>query len=235
MVLLDETGHFEEEEYITSHSGKSVHARQTEPHPHGVHLSPDENYLFVPDLGTDEVVMYVIEKDQLRKRMSKKVLPGDGPRHLVFHPNGKWVYLICEITNVVYVYLYSEENGLEEIQRISLLSKDMKNEYIAGEIAVTSNGKYLLAGTRTWGAAKEEQGFLTIFEIDKNGLLVLKKVVKSGGCHPRMFSITSDGSYVLMANQYSGDVISFRFSQETGEIKKSDKCAIPEATCVWCE
>ena len=235
MVLLDETGHFEEEEYITSHSGKSVHARQTEPHPHGVHLSPDEDYLFVPDLGTDEVVMYVIEKDQLRKRMSKKVLPGDGPRHLVFHPNGKWVYLICEITNVVYVYLYSEENGLEEIQRISLLSKDMKNEYIAGEIAVTSNGKYLLAGTRTWGAAKEKQGFLTIFEIDKNGLLVLKKVVESGGCHPRMFSITSDGSYVLIANQYSGDVISFRFSQETGEIKKSDKCAIPEATCVWCE
>lgn len=235
MVLLNEKGCFEEKMCNALHTGRSVHVRQTEPHPHGVHLSPDESYLLVPDLGTDEIVIYAIEENGIRKVRSKKVQAGDGPRHLVFHPNGKWIYLICEITNVVHVYSYAEGNVLEERQRISLLTEEMKGEYIAGEIAVVPNGKYLLTGTRSWGTRKSEQGLMIIFEIMKNGLLVLKKVENSGGCHPRMFCVTSDGAYVLMSNQYSGDIVSFQFDQEKGQIKKCDKYAIPEATCVWCE
>lgn len=232
-VFLEEEGKFSGRIQKIQHTGSSVAQRQESPHPHGVHVLAEPGLLLVPDLGTDEVKLYDISNARMELADVVRVRPGDGPRHAVSHPDGRKVYLICELQNVIYTYVWNK-GKLEERQRISLLPPDAQGEYIAGEIAVTADGSHLIASTRAWGSRKQAPGYLSVFRIEDSGCLRYTKSLESGGSHPRMFLVTKDDRYVLVANQYSDSLTVFRTEDRGENLTECASIAIPEITCVLC-
>ena len=100
--------------------------RQTGPHPHAILLDPADRFALVPDLGSDRILIYRFEAaaGTLRPHAPAFVSapPGSGPRHLRFHPNGRFVYVNTEIGNTVIAYAYDAERGtLTEVQVVSTL------------------------------------------------------------------------------------------------------------------
>lgn len=232
MVRIRKDGTFDGKPQGIFHKGHSIGPRQKSPHPHGVHVLPGQK-LVVPDLGTDEVWIYDIRTDVPEAEEILTVKPGDGPRHAVLHPDGRALYIICELENVIYTYI-QEQGRWKEKQRISLLEQGMAGEFIGGEIAVTPDGKWLFASTRTWGENQEEEGFLTVFKTKDDGCLKFVRMTGSCGSHPRMFTITDDGNYILAANQYTGNLVGLMLNHENAELKLCCSAEIPEITCVIC-
>ncbi len=204
------------------HEGKSVITdRQEKPHVHAVVLSPDNRYLLVPDLGADKVFQYNISTAG-EKIVTPAATPffevkaGGGPRHLTFHPNGRYAYLVLELEAAVMALDYS--NGrLSAKQTISMLSPDFKGRRLAADIHVSPDGKFLYATNR--GDANE----IIIYSIDGQGKLSLVKQESVLGKTPRNFAIDPSGNFVLVANQDSNDVIIFKRDVKTGTLTATGK------------
>src|SRR4051812_1893874 len=98
---------------VIQHEGSSVNKkRQDKPHVHQTIFSPDQGYLFTPDLGLDKISIYAFSSGASKPLSPAAtpfaaVGPGNGPRHLTFHPNGKFAYLIEEMSGSVGAYSYS--------------------------------------------------------------------------------------------------------------------------------
>src|SRR5690606_7572112 len=147
------------------HEGSSVNtSRQDKPHVHAVVLSPDGKYLMVPDLGTDKIHIYAIKTasdNPLEPVGAAPVTPGGGPRHLTFHPNGKYAYLIRELDAAVTVFDY-KDGKLKEKQSITLLDAGFQGSVGAADIHVSPDGKFL------YGSNRGEANEITIYSIGKD-------------------------------------------------------------------
>ena len=105
------------------HWGKGVNnQRQEAPHVHSTVLSPDNKYLFVQDLGIDKIIVYSFNENTgaIRPRDSVKLQDGSGPRHFTFHPNGRWAYVVQEMSGTVTAFEH-QIGGLKNTQTISAL------------------------------------------------------------------------------------------------------------------
>ena len=128
-------------------SGPNV-KRQESSHPHSVYLSPEERLAIVSDLGADRLYMLSIEQKSktVKFEFEWKATPGCGPRHIAFHPDGKWCYLLTELSSEIYVFTYEE--SWKNIQKISALPESFVGENLAADILVSKDGKYLYASNR---------------------------------------------------------------------------------------
>ena len=204
------------------HEGKSIVTdRQEKPHVHAVVLSPDNQYLLVPDLGTDKVFQYNVGITG-EKIVTPAATPffevkaGGGPRHLTFHPNGRYAYLVLELEAAVMALDYS--NGkLSGKQTISMLTPDFHGSRSGADIHVSPDGKFLYATNR--GDANE----IIVYSIDGQGKLSLVTNESVQGKTPRNFAIDPSGNFVLVANQNSNDVIIFKRDAKTGMLTATGK------------
>lgn len=220
-AVLNESGMITGVKCKKTYEGSSVHERQKSPHPHGVFMDIQEKQLFVPDLGTDQVFVYDADDEGLVEKDVLSVDGGDGPRHLVFHSFGTWLYLVCEIGNTVYQFERDSGGRYRKKQRIPLFPEGNGGESIAAAITITSDGRYLLVSNRSWGKAQMEEGSISSFSINQvNGNLERNGRFSSGGVHPRMISLTADDQYLLVANQYSGEIVVYKFDAQTGKLKE---------------
>jgi 6-phosphogluconolactonase len=142
-----------------------------------------------------------------------KVDPGAGPRHVAFHPNGRFAYSANELHSTITGFSYDAKNGaLQPQQTISTLPKAFSGTNDAAEIHVHPNGKLLFASNRGHNS-------IAVFSIDKQtGRLNLVDNFSTEGKTPRNFEIDPDGSRLLVANQDSGNVVVFRMNLQTGEL-----------------
>ncbi len=187
--------------------------RQSEPHLHCVRFSPDESFLFAMDLGTDKIYKFKVNKNQdeflsVGDPAYYKVKSGSGPRHLTFHPNNKYAYLITELSGDVIAFEFNSENGnLEEIQTIK---SDTLNARGSADIHVTPDGKFLYASNRLEGDG------LAIFSIDQSNGTLKRIGYQETGDHPRNFVITNNGEFLLVANRDTDNVQIFKIDKPTG-------------------
>lgn len=186
--------------------------RQSQPHLHCVQFSPDYKYLFASDLGTDKIHKMDLNKTNNEDKFLSLATPpffstgsGSGPRHLEFHPNGKYAYLITELSGEVLVYDY-ENGGLHEKQRIVADSLQAKG---SADIHITPNGKFLYASNRVQGDG------IAMFSIAQDGTLT-KIGYQETGIHPRNFAITPNGKLLLVACRDSNVIQVFSIDQNTG-------------------
>jgi len=127
---------------LKQHAGSSVNPkRQRGPHAHAVVLSPDNRFVFVPDLGLDEIVSYKIDPSGATLTATDppfvKVTPGLGPRHFAFHPNDKFAYGLNEMGSSVSAFSYDARSGrLNALETISTLPEGFTGENNSAEIAV---------------------------------------------------------------------------------------------------
>jgi 6-phosphogluconolactonase len=201
------------------HSGSSVNpARQTGPHAHAVVLSPDNRFLFVPDLGTDQVKIYRIDVQKgtfaPNDPASAEVKAGYGPRHFAFGHGAKYAYALCEMGSSVAVFSYDPAKGsLTPVQTISNLPDDFKGEDNSAEIEVDRSGRFLYASNRG-------NDSITVYAIDPaKGTLTKVEVVPTQGKTPRNFSLDPTGKYLIAANQDSSTMVVFSVDPKDGRLK----------------
>ena len=214
-------------------AGTSINKnRQEASHVHAAVLSPDEKYVFTPNLGTDKVKQYQFNantKHPLKPASPPftEVSPGSGPRHFTFSPDGKYAYLIQELTGSVVVYNY--QNGtLKKIQTIITHPQDYKGEPGSADIHISPDGKFLYASNRG------EENTISIFKINTStGLLTTKGNVSCGGKTPRNFLIDPSGNYLLVANQNSDNIIVFKRDKTSGALKDMNQnISVPKPVCL---
>jgi 6-phosphogluconolactonase len=207
------------------HSGSSVNPqRQQGPHAHAVVLSPDNRFLFVPDLGLDRILIYRIDEAKQSFTANNpsyvSVNPGLGPRHLVFGARAKFAYAICEMSSSVVAFSYDHESGkLTQVQTISTLPADFSGEDNSAEIAVSPSGRFLYASNRG-------NDSIAVFQVDMNtGLLNKIQNAPTQGQIPRNFVIDPTGRYLLVANQNSNNIVVFAIDRTSGRITPTDQSA----------
>ena len=205
----------EASEFI-EYSGTGVHPqRQQGPHSHAINVSPDNRFAFVADLGLDKIFIYRFDAEKGRLTPNSPsyttLPPGAGPRQFVFHPNGKFLYVVSEIQSTVTTFTYSA-GSLRELQIVSTLPPGYNGANSAATLQVHPNGRFLYASNR--GADD-----IAVYSIDPQaGTLTLVESVPTQGRTPGSFAIDSSGSWLVAANQSSDSVVLFRIDQQTGRL-----------------
>jgi 6-phosphogluconolactonase len=206
---------------VITHTGSGINvARQESAHVHATVFSPDGKYLLVPDLGIDKVNVYAFDAQTsniiYNKKKSASSVPGSGPRHLEFHPNGKWVYLMEELSSTV-VFFRFNEGKLSKKQRIDAQPAGYQGTRSSADIHVSPDSRYLYCSNRG------EANSISVFSISKTGQLALVENQSTQGITPRNFSICPGGKYLLAANQDSDNIAIFAIDQETGKLNFTGK------------
>lgn len=202
----------------TSHHGHGVNtSRQEGPHVHATVLAPDNQWLFAPDLGIDTLKAYSFNAKtgaiKAATAQSVKLPDGVGPRHFVFHPNGKWAYLVQEMGGKVTTFTYNK-GSLKMAQSISTLPKGFHKSFTSADIHISPDGKFLYASNR------DSSNTIAIFRINgASGMLSLVGHQSTLGRTPRNFNFDPGGNYLLVANQNSDDVIIFKVDHTTGLLR----------------
>jgi 6-phosphogluconolactonase len=218
----------------SQHTGHGVNPqRQEAPHVHSTVLSPDNKYLFVQDLGTDKIIQYSFDDETgaIAPRDSVKLQDGSGPRHFVFHPNGKWAYLVQEMAGTVTAFDY--QNGkLKNMQTVSALPAGYNQFFTSADIHVSNDGKFLYASTR------DSANIITVFTVDQQkGTLTAAGRQPVLGKTPRNFNFDPTGDYLLVANQNSDEVVIFKVDQKTGLLTDTgNRIDVGNPVCIkWIE
>jgi 6-phosphogluconolactonase len=207
------------------------HQRQEGPHPHWVGTDPANRFLFVPDLGSDRIVIYELDPATctLKPHGAGHCPPGSGPRHLVFHPNGRFAYVVNEMKITVTAFRYDATAGtLEQIQTIESLPENLRKlPSTAAEIYIHPSGRFLYASTR-------DDDSITLFQIDpETGRLTFVEKEAIRGSHPRSFNLDPTGKWLLAAGRDSNTVSVFRIDQRTGRLIYNEKIVnSPSPICV---
>ncbi len=192
--------------------------RQKEPHVHSVNVSPNNQDIYVPDLGIDKVMAYRFNDSTgtLTEGNSVAVSAGSGPRHFTFHPNGKYAYVVQELTGKVTAFKYSD-NTLETIEEVSTLPEGFEGKNSSADIHISPDGKFLYASNRFHDS-------IVIYEIDqKTGKLQQVSHHSVLGQMPRNFGITPNGKFLLVANQETDNIVIFERDAESGKISPTGK------------
>lgn len=230
---VDADGRLGEASAFFQNSGAvALRERQGGPHAHCVLVSPDNRFLLVADLGLDQVQVYRLDaaKAQLTPNtpLFAKVAPGSGPRHLVFHPSGRFVYVINEIKSTIGTFSYSSSTGeLHDLQTVSTLPKDFHGENNSAEIAAHPSGRFVYTSNRG-------DDSIAVFEVDRtSGTLKPVERVPTQGKVPRNFAIDPTGSYLLVANQNSDNIVLFRIDRSTGRLTPANQVIeTPSPVCI---
>ncbi|WP_188455060.1 lactonase family protein [Virgibacillus oceani] len=202
--------------------------RQEKPHPHYAGFTPDEKFVSVIDLGIDKLVTYVINSGDLNEVSSLSFKPGSGPRHLEFHPNGKYAYLMTELSSEVITLNYNSDNGsFIEIQSITSIPEDFTENNQGSAIHVSSDGRFVYAANRGHNS-------MAVFSVDQeSGELTFVESVSTEGDWPRDFTIDPTGRFLIASNQASGNLVLFSRDVSTGKLTliQSD-ISVPYPVCV---
>ncbi|MFN8252829.1 MAG: lactonase family protein [Ferruginibacter sp.] len=238
LLKIKKDGSLESLKQVIQHSGSGPNtARQQSAHVHATYLTADNKYLLVPDLGMDKLKLYAFNaaKGHLLPANPAEVTvtPGGGPRHVDIHPNGKYVYLVLEMTGEIVVYKNKGNTALEEIQTISAQPPYIKTSNISGaDIHVSPDGKFLYSSNRG------DANTIAIFSINAvDGQLTPVGQQPVLGIKPRNFNFSPGANFLLVANQDSDNIVIFKRDKKTGLLTETGKqISVPNPVCVkWVE
>ena len=182
-------------------------------------MSPDDRFLFVPDLGTDQIKIYRVDSAKgtftPNDPPTVTVKAGLGPRHFIFGHGAKFAYVLCEMGSTVLVLSYDPAKGsLTPVQTIANLPADFKGVDNSSEIGIGRSGRFLYASNRGHDS-------ITVFAIDPaKGTLTKIDTVPTGKI-PRSFAIDPTGKYLVVGSQMSNNIAVFAIGQKDGLLKQT--------------
>ena len=224
-TLNKENGSINGEPSIIEH--KAVTEDQ-KPHTHFAAFTPDEQFITVIDLGLDQLLTYKLLNDQLMKVSQLHLKPGSGPRHLVFHPNGQYAYLLTELSSEIIVVKYDEEKGtFTQVQSISTIPTHFTENNQCSAIHISSDGHFIYAGNRGHNS-------IAVFRVDQDtNTLVFVEYISSEGAWPRDFSLDPTETFVIGSNQESSNLVVYRRDSVTGKLTllQAD-IEVPHPVCI---
>jgi 6-phosphogluconolactonase len=210
---------------------KPIQIIPTGPKPHSILVDQSNRFVYVPQLGNDQIKQFLFNASNgtLTPNDPEVVYTKDdsGPRHFVFSPNNKFIYVSNELDGTVYSYEMNNKTGaLTEIQRISVLPPSIMNNELTpdsqdttikiADIHITPDGKWLYVSERATNT-------ITVFSVDDNtGNLAYIESYDTEEI-PRGFNIDPNGNFVIVAGQKSDHVAVYAINPETGELKLLDR------------
>jgi 6-phosphogluconolactonase len=216
----------------STQQGGVVDADETQkksPHAHSINVAAGGKYALGCDLGLDKVFIYRLDllNGRLLPHSEAVVKTGSGPRHLAFHPNGKYVYLINELNSTITVFAWDGAAGLlSEIQTISTVPDHFAEPTWCADVQVHPNGKFVYGSNRGHDS-------IAIYRVDEQtGQLLLLGHELTRGKTPRNFALTLLGDLLLVANQDSNTVVVFRVDSDTGALRHLRTNAVPTPVCL---
>jgi len=195
-------------------SGSFAVSGHDAPHAHMILAAPDNRFVLVTDLGQDRIYVYQIDSGTGKLTAAPKPyvsLPsGDGPRHVAFHPNGRWLYSIQEEASTIARFEYEAATGrLEARETISALPEGFAGTSFASEILFAPSGKFLYAGNRLHDT-------IAVFAVGGNGALSRVGECATMGDYPGQFRIAPGGRFLLSCNKRSDCITGFRIDVGSG-------------------
>jgi 6-phosphogluconolactonase len=207
--------------------------RQEAPHAHGAAIAPNNRFVYINDLGTDRIMVYKLNVETAELTPADipfvTMPPGSGPRHLAFHPNGKWAYSINELNSTITLFHWNPTTGaLTSIAAVPTMAAGgdvSKNR--AGEIAFDAAGHFLYACNR--GGAED----LPIYSVGSEGHLTFLARTPLAGKEARHFVVSPDDGYLLVANQFSNEVTVYTRDRHTGLLKITEAhYPLEDSSCI---
>ena len=235
LIPIDESGMLGKS-VVMEHKGGSrvVGNRQDSPHPHWCGFSPDGKFSFTPDLGTDKIHIYKVDKAKpaIARHALASSVPGGGPRHMRFSADGKFIYLLNELSLSVTTFSYNAEKGrAKRLTTTPALSDEVKARETfnsAAEILIHPNGRFVWSSNRgndsiTCYRANPETGSLSVTEVEP-----------IRGAWPRNINIDPSARWILAAGAHSDTVSVFKIDQETGELSYQTRglIKVPSPICI---
>jgi 6-phosphogluconolactonase len=182
-------------------------------HPHMIRFDPRGKFVYLTDLGLDRINVYSFDQENGHLQPVKdgitRLPQGSGPRHFDFSADGKIMYVICELNSSMNVFSVGSDGKLTLIQNCSTLAEDYMKESFCADIHLSNDGKSL------YGSNRGENTVVT-FSCDTDGKINLAGHTACGGNWPRNFVIDPSGSFLLTANQRSGNISVLKIDPGTG-------------------
>jgi len=210
------------------HTGSGVTDRQTGPHPHSVFPHPSGDWLYVPDLGLDRILIYRLDAGKLLPHGVAALAPGAGPRHVAFGAGGRLAYVINELDSTITAFTADAQTGaLEPLQTVSALPDGFTGTSYCADIHMHPSGRFLYGSNRGHDS-------IAIFAVDPDtGALTPAGHCPTGGLWPRNFALDPSGQFVLAANQHSDTIVTLRIDQKTGGLTPTGQVAnVPSPVCI---
>ena len=234
VVPVDEDGKMAEPSCFIQHDTNATapNGKKRQPHGHCIEPDPAGKFVLCDDLGLDKILVYRFDgaKGVLTPNdpPAADTAAGAGPRHLAFHPDGKFVYNINELNSTLGAYAYDAAKGtLAELQTLSTLPPDFKGKNSCAEVQVHPSGKFVYGSNRGHDS-------IAAFAIDPGtGKLTLIGHTPTGGKTPRNFALDPTGRWLLAANQDTGNVVVFKVDGQTGKLEPTgQKVEVSAPVCV---
>lgn len=216
---------------VVQHTGSSVNPeRQEAPHPHSIVPDPAGRFVFAADLGLDKIMIYRL--DETRGTLTPNEPPwvavqaGAGPRHFVFHPQGRYAYLLNELDATLTAFAYHAARGaLTPVQTVDTLADT--GHGLCADVHVAPSGRFIYTSHRGHDS-------LTIFAIDpESGRLTYLGHESTQGKTPRNFAIDPTGGFLLVANQDTDTLVTFRIDGPTGALVPTGHVTdVPTPVCI---
>ena len=203
---------------VLQHKGAGANPqRQEGPHAHFITADPGNRFVLACDLGLDKVLIYRLDPQAgsltVNDPPDLSVAPASGPRHLAFHPSGRFVYLINELNSTLSALRYDPQRGeLREVQTVSTLPPDFKGNNSCAEVQVHSSGRFV------YGSNRGDNSLAVFMAEPKTGRLTLVQHQSTQGKTPRYFGIDPTGQWLLACNQDSDSIAIFRIDPRTGRL-----------------
>ena len=175
-------------------------SRQEAPHVHWVQWHSSLPWLYAVDLGIDEIKMY--NANTLVAATALKLISGDGPRHMVFHPNGRWAFLVNELSNTLVSVHIQSDGTLKEYSRVSTLPPQFKGPNQAAHIAINNKGDKVYVSNRG-------NNSIAVFTIGAEGSARAIQYIGTEGNWPRYFVLLEEARALIVANQESDSLVAF--------------------------
>jgi len=215
---------------LQQHSGSNTTDRQKGPHAHSTWFAPKNNDVISVDLGTNELWFSKLDTETQKFVPSNPntlaMEPGAGPRHLTFHPNGKWLYVVNELNGTVTLVEKTLTGTYQKKGSVSTLPADYNKPNSCADIHISSDGNFLYASNRGHNS-------IAIFKVNSDdGTLAPVAHEATRGDGPRNFSLSPDENFLLVANQHSNNIISFKRNAATGVLEFIDEIKAPTPVCI---
>ncbi|MFF2722070.1 lactonase family protein [Streptomyces sp. NPDC058011] len=232
-VLAD--GTLGEVSSVVRHEGGGPDSeRQEGPHAHQVLPDPSGRWVVSVDLGTDSVRISALDPatGTLEPHGETVLRPGTGPRHLAFHPSGRYAYVLNELVPTLIVCRWDAEAGrIEPLAEVLVLPEsdpadDPSVRAYPSEVVVARDGRFLWTATR----GHDSISVLTLDETGEKAALVA--TVGCGGRWPRDLTLDPSGQWLYAANEHSGNVSWFAVDAETGVPQHAGSVEVPAVSCV---
>lgn len=190
---------------------------------HSANISPDNQTLWVPALKQDRICLFALgENGKLTARQPAEVntVEGAGPRHMAFHPNGKFAYCVNELNGTVDVWALSDAHGnIECVQTLDIMPADFSDTRWAADIHITPDGRHLYTCDRT-------ASIITVFSVSEDGSILAVEGFQPTETQPRGFNIDNTGNFLIAAGQKSHHIAVYGIEGAQGLLSEKGRYAV---------